>query len=78
MWRKRKDLMFIQKYRVKNGMSQGELAQKMGVSSAAISMWENGVTLPRLKQLIKLALIFECTLDDLVPVSSFNLGDFDD
>ncbi len=47
------------------GMTQKELADKMGTGQSAVSAWENGgnVTAENLK---KLAEVLGCTIDDLV------------
>ena len=36
----------ISKYRKEKGMTQEELANKMGVSSQAVSKWENDASCP--------------------------------
>lgn len=55
----------IKQRREAAGMSQKELAAKIGVDASAISMWENGVTSPKMGNLIKLAEIFKCKPGDL-------------
>lgn len=70
--------MAIKQIREKEGMSQKELASAMGVSAATICMWENNVNFPRVKQLIKMALLFGCTLDDLIPIEEYKGGIADD
>lgn len=47
-------------------MTQDELADEMGVSSQAVSKWENDLSIPDLPILIQLAEYFHVTLDDLV------------
>lgn len=48
----------IKKYRLLKGMTQEELAEYTGVSSRAISRWENGITYPNISILPILANIF--------------------
>lgn len=48
------------------GMSQEDLAEKVGVSRQALSKWEAGETLPDIEKCKTLAEIFGVTLDDLV------------
>ena len=48
------------------GMSQEQLAEKIGVSRQTISKWEGGLSTPDLPKLIALADCFEVTLDLLV------------
>ncbi len=47
------------------GLSQEELAEKLGVSRQAISKWENGLSSPEMAQLPKLCEIFEVTPNEL-------------
>ena len=47
------------------GMSQGELAGKLGVSRQSVSKWETNGSVPELDRLIQLADIFGVTLDAL-------------
>ncbi len=58
--------MKIKQLRIKNSISQKNLAKKMGVSSQTILNWENGIFEPRIDQLIQLADIFNVTIDYLV------------
>lgn len=58
--------MKIKELRIKNSISQKNLAKKMGVSSQTILNWENGIFEPRIDQLIQLADIFNVTIDYLV------------
>ena len=44
--------------RIEHGLSQTELANKMGVSQRSISMWENGESVPRKTARIKMAMVF--------------------
>jgi transcriptional regulator with XRE-family HTH domain len=41
--------------RVRRGMSQDELAQRLGVSQATVSFWERGIESPSVEKLITLA-----------------------
>lgn len=52
--------------RKKAGISVLDAAEKLGVSDAAIYMWETGQTKPRADKLVKLAEIYGCTVDDLL------------
>lgn len=53
-------------YRGKLGLSQGELAEKLGVSRQAVSKWETDAGLPDLDRLIALSGLYNITLDELV------------
>lgn len=53
-------------YRGVLGLSQGELAEKLGVSRQAVSKWETDAGLPDLDRLITLSGLYNITLDELV------------
>ena len=53
-------------YRGTLGLSQGELAEKLGVSRQAVSKWETDAGLPDLDRLIALSGLYNITLDELV------------
>lgn len=52
--------------REKIGLTQKEVAEKMGVDQSAVSFWETGKTAPRAAMLVKLAGLYCCTVDDLL------------
>lgn len=52
--------------RKKKGLSQEEVAEKLGVSRQTISKWETDETLPDIKQSKKLSVIYGVTLDELI------------
>ncbi len=56
----------IYKFRRKKGLSQEQLAEKIGVSRQAISKWESGTSTPELEKLLALSECFGITLDKLV------------
>lgn len=56
----------IQALRKKKGLTQSELAQKLSVKRSALSMWELGRSNPSIKMLPRLAVILDCTIDDLI------------
>ena len=56
----------IYKFRRKSGLSQEQLAEKIGVSRQAISKWESGTSTPELEKLLALCECFNITLDELV------------
>ena len=51
--------------RKKSGLSQEEVAEKLGVSRQTISKWETDETLPDIRQAKRLGL-YRLTLDDLI------------
>lgn len=52
--------------RKKNGMTQEELAGRLGVSAQAVSKWENDISCPDIYILPKLASVFCVTVDALL------------
>ncbi len=52
--------------RKKCGLSQEEVAEKLGVSRQTISKWETGETLPDIQQSKRLALLYHLSLDELI------------
>ena len=55
----------ILKYRKKKGLSQEELANKLGVTFQAVSKWENAKAAPDIAFLPVMAEIFGCYIDEL-------------
>lgn len=55
----------LYKLRRKSGLSQEQLAEKLGVSRQAISKWENGTSSPELDKLTALSEFFCVTIDEL-------------
>lgn len=55
----------IMELRKKGGLSQEELAEKVGVARQTISKWELGETSPDLRQAKELSKIFNVSLDEL-------------
>lgn len=56
----------LKRLRVRSGLKQTELAEKLGICQSTISMWETGDANPRLDNLILLAKLFHCSIDDLL------------
>ena len=52
--------------RKKRGLTQEEFAEKLGVSSAAVSKWERGISTPELNMVCKIADCFEISVDELL------------
>jgi transcriptional regulator with XRE-family HTH domain len=66
----------IRQLRVENGMTQKELAKKVGVSASAIGMYEQGRRIPDSTVLTRLARILKCSTDELLGAqSSSDIGD---
>lgn len=56
----------IKDLREKNGFSQQELADKVGVHKNTAINWETGATDPKSADLVKLSHVFGCTIEDIV------------
>ena len=54
------------KLRKKNGLSQEELADKLGISRQSVSKWERAESSPDTDNLICLAKIYGVSLDELL------------
>ena len=48
-----------------NGLTQAELAQKLGVSPQAVSFWEMGSNEPTIVAVVGICKTFGCTISDL-------------
>ncbi len=56
----------IYRCRSQRNMSQGDLADALEVSRQSVSKWENNSAVPELDKLIKMAQLFDITLDEMV------------
>ena len=56
----------IMELRKKNGWSQEELAEKVGVSRQSISKWESAQSVPDLNKILLLSKVFEVSTDYLL------------
>lgn len=56
---------YIYKLRTEAGLSQIQLAEKLGVSDKAVSKWETGKAKPQVNTLRKLATIFNVSIETL-------------
>ena len=57
-------------YRKLNGLTQEELAEKVGVSSQAVSKWEQQISCPDIMLLPELARIFCVSIDELFGIAN--------
>lgn len=56
----------IKKLRILNGMSQVDLAARLGISKQSVSNWENDNIQPSIDMLLKLARLFSVSTDYLL------------
>ena len=57
---------FLQTERRRMGLTQSDLAQKLGVSPQAVSNWERGETFPDVSALPDLAGVLHCSIDAIL------------
>ena len=60
--------MMIAELRKETGMTQLELAEKMGVTDKAVSKWERDLSCPDINSLPNLAEILGVTVDELMQI----------
>lgn len=56
----------IKQKRLELGLTQKELAAKLGVDQSAVAQWEKGKTGPHRGKLNKIAEVLECDVADLL------------
>lgn len=56
----------LKEIRKNAGLSQEQLAEKIGVSRQAVTKWETGKGLPDIENIVIIAEIFKTTLDELI------------
>ena len=60
------DFSRLKMFRTESGLTQEELAEKLGVSRQAVAKWERGESIPDVESCVKLAEIYGTTVDMLV------------
>lgn len=53
------------------GLSQAEVADRLGVGQQAVSQWESGQSLPRPSRIAQLAVVLEVDLEQLWRLAGF-------
>jgi len=61
----------LKEIRLDKGITQVQLASKLGVTDAAIRGWENGGKEPSYETLCKIAKIFDVTVGQLLGVEEY-------
>lgn len=56
----------ISKYRKKAKLTQVMLAKELEVRQSTVAMWECGKNFPNIKNLMKMAGIFRCSIEELI------------
>lgn len=68
----------IRYLRDKSGLTQTDLANKLGISRSAVNSWEMSLTSPSLANLVEMSKIFKVSLDYLVSASEKLMVDISD
>lgn len=63
---------FIKELRIKNNLTQKELAQKYGVTYQAVSKWENGKNIPDISILKQMSKDFNIDIDNILEGNTTN------
>lgn len=56
----------IKKHREAAELTQAKTAERLGISTMTLSRYETGLREPRASELVKMAQLFGCTVDDLL------------
>ncbi len=68
----------ISEYRQNKGLTQEELAGKIGVTPQALSKWERGHSLPDVTLIADLCRLLGCSADDLLGISGVKITENND
>lgn len=63
--------MRMRELRQKKGLTQGELAEAVGVKTPSIVAWESGKNLPRPRRTAALLNALDCTFEELFEEEDF-------
>ena len=56
----------VKRLRQAAGMTQAELASRLGITSPSVTKWEKGMSNPDLPHVFRLAEIFDCPVDEII------------
>ena len=60
----------IAKQRIRSGLTQEEVAERLGIGNEAVSRIERGIVVPNIERLVEFANIFDCEVADLLTEAS--------
>lgn len=60
----------IKLLRENSGMTQTDLAKKLGITRSSVNAWEMGISVPSTQYLVQLSLLFKVTTDYLLGIQS--------
>lgn len=64
--KKHNPMLNLKFMRIRKGMTQIELARKIGKSSNTVYFYESGLSSPRTETLEKIAAVLDCEVKDIV------------
>ncbi len=67
-----KNLFINRLYKVSGSESHTKIANDLGINKSNISKWENGTSTPKIKNLLKIAQYYNCSIDYLLGLTSDN------
>ncbi len=56
----------VKKLRQAAGMTQADLASRLGITTPSITKWEKGRSNPDLLNVFRMTEIFECSVNDII------------
>ena len=69
---------FIAEKRKEHGMTQKQLADKLGVTDRAVSKWETGKSLPDASLMLELCDLLTITVNDLLSGETVSVNDYNE
>ena len=60
----------IAKQRIRSGLTQEEVAERLGIGNEAVSRNERGLVVPNIERLVAFASVFGCEVADLLTEAS--------
>ncbi|MCH5196075.1 MAG: helix-turn-helix transcriptional regulator [Oscillospiraceae bacterium] len=67
----------IKELRIQNGLTQAQLAKALGVTSAAVGNYEQGISFPKETVLRKLFNALNCTPNELLSEEKYSAEDYE-
>lgn len=62
----------IKRIREQHGLSQTELARKLGITRSSVNAWEMGISVPSTQYLVELSELFKVSTDYLLGITTFS------
>ena len=62
----------IKNLREQHGLTQSELARKLGITRSSVNAWEMGVSVPSTQYLVELSELFQVSTDYLLGIAPFS------